>query len=140
MVADFGHLSKARCLAEEAQRIVWEQKGRIIRLRAAGRDTWGAERILRLLEATAPPQPRPLVRPGGSSYPLARTDRDGPKPLTRQEANSDRLSAGQNRSDNRYPLLWIMRSHRDKKVMAGTSPAITVVALSLRRLVSTSPG
>ena len=51
MVGDFGHLSKARCLAEEAQRIVWEQKGRIIRLRAAGRDTWGAERILRLLEA-----------------------------------------------------------------------------------------
>jgi hypothetical protein len=51
MVAHFGHLSKARCLAEEAQRIVWEQKGRIIRLRAAGRDTWGAERILRLLEA-----------------------------------------------------------------------------------------
>ena len=51
MVADFGHLSKARCFAEEAQRIVWEQKGRIIRLRAAGRDTWDAERILRLLEA-----------------------------------------------------------------------------------------
>ena len=50
MVADFGHLSKARCLAEEAQRIVWEQKGRIIRLRAADRDTRDAERILRLLE------------------------------------------------------------------------------------------
>ncbi len=52
MVADFGHLSKARCLVlvEEAQRIVWEQEGRIIRLRAAGRDTKDAERILRLLE------------------------------------------------------------------------------------------
>ena len=31
--------------------MVWEQKGRIIRLRAAGRDTWDAERILQLLEA-----------------------------------------------------------------------------------------
>ncbi len=51
MVADLGHLSKARCLAEEAQRLVWEQKGRIVRLRATGRDTWDAERILRLLEA-----------------------------------------------------------------------------------------
>ena len=51
MVADVDHLSKAKCLVEEAQRIVWEQKGRIIRLRAAGRDTWDAERTLRLLEA-----------------------------------------------------------------------------------------
>ena len=51
MVADVDHLSRAKCLAEEARRIVWEQKGRIIRLRAAGRDTRDAERILRLLEA-----------------------------------------------------------------------------------------
>jgi hypothetical protein len=48
MVADVDHLG---CLVEEAQRIVWEQKGRIIRLRAAGHDTWDAQRILQLLEA-----------------------------------------------------------------------------------------
>jgi hypothetical protein len=48
MVDDVDHLG---CLVEEAQRTVWEQKGRIIRLRAAGRDTWDAERILQLLEA-----------------------------------------------------------------------------------------
>jgi hypothetical protein len=48
MVADVDHLG---CLVEEAQRIVWEQKGRIIRLRAAGLDTWDAQRIFQLLEA-----------------------------------------------------------------------------------------
>jgi hypothetical protein len=48
MVADVDHLG---CLVEEARRIVWEQKGRIIRLRAAGHDTWDAHRILQLLEA-----------------------------------------------------------------------------------------
>jgi hypothetical protein len=48
MVVDVDHLG---CLVEEAQRTVWEQKGRIIRLRAACRDTWDAERILQLLEA-----------------------------------------------------------------------------------------
>jgi hypothetical protein len=48
MVADVDHLG---CLVEEAQRIVWEQKGRIIRLRAVGHDTWDAQRILQLLEA-----------------------------------------------------------------------------------------
>jgi hypothetical protein len=31
--------------------MVWEQKGRITRLREAGRDTWDAQRILLLLEA-----------------------------------------------------------------------------------------
>jgi hypothetical protein len=51
MVADIDHLSKARCHVEEAQRIVWQQKGRIIRLRAAGLDTLDSERTLRLLEA-----------------------------------------------------------------------------------------
>ncbi len=51
MVADIDHLSKARCRVEEAQRIVWQEKGRIIRLRAAGLDTRDAERTLRLLEA-----------------------------------------------------------------------------------------
>ena len=48
MVADVDHIG---CLVEEARRIVWEQKGRIIRLRAAGHDTWDANRILQLLEA-----------------------------------------------------------------------------------------
>jgi hypothetical protein len=48
MAVDIDHLGY---LVEEAQRIVWEQKGRIIRLRAAGRATWDAERILQLLEA-----------------------------------------------------------------------------------------
>jgi hypothetical protein len=48
MVVDVSHLGR---LVEEARRIVWEQKGRIIRLRAAGRDTWDAERTLQLLEA-----------------------------------------------------------------------------------------
>ena len=51
MVADIDHLSKARCRVEEAQRIVWQQKGRIIRLRAAGLDTRDAKRTLWLLEA-----------------------------------------------------------------------------------------
>ena len=51
MRADVGDLTKAMRYVEEAQRIVWEQKGRIIRLRAAGVDTADAERTLRLLEA-----------------------------------------------------------------------------------------
>jgi hypothetical protein len=51
MLAKVDHLTKARCLVEEARRIVWEQKGRITRLRAAGCDTLDAERTLRLLEA-----------------------------------------------------------------------------------------
>jgi hypothetical protein len=48
MVVDVDHLE---CLVEEARRMVWEQKGRIVRLRAAGRDTWDAQRVLLLLEA-----------------------------------------------------------------------------------------
>jgi hypothetical protein len=51
MPADDDHLAKAKRYVEEAQRIVWEQKGRIIRLRAAGLDSLDAERTLRLLEA-----------------------------------------------------------------------------------------
>jgi hypothetical protein len=51
MVAHVDRLSRAKCHVEEARRIVWEQKGRIIRLRAAGLDTRDAERTLRLLEA-----------------------------------------------------------------------------------------
>jgi hypothetical protein len=48
MVVEVAHLGS---LVEEAQRTVWEQKGRIIRLSAEGRDTWDAVRILHLLEA-----------------------------------------------------------------------------------------
>ena len=48
MVGDVDHLE---CLVEEARRMVWEQKGRITRLRAAGRSTWDAQRVLLLLEA-----------------------------------------------------------------------------------------
>ncbi len=51
MSADNDHLNKARHYVEEAQRLVWEQKGRIARLRVAGFDTLSAEQILRLLEA-----------------------------------------------------------------------------------------
>jgi hypothetical protein len=47
MVVDVDRL---RRLVEEARRTVWEQKGRIVRLRAAGRETWDAQRILLLLE------------------------------------------------------------------------------------------
>ena len=43
------------CRAEEhvaeGRRIVQQQKGRIARLRAAGADTWDAERALRLFES-----------------------------------------------------------------------------------------
>jgi hypothetical protein len=51
MAADMDNLSKATCHVEEAQRIVWQQKGRIVRLRTAGLDTLDAERTLRVLEA-----------------------------------------------------------------------------------------
>jgi hypothetical protein len=51
MPADDDHLAKAKRYVEEAQRIVWEQKGRIIRRRAAGLDSLDAERTLRVLEA-----------------------------------------------------------------------------------------
>ena len=44
-------LRRAEELVAEARRIVQQQKGRIIRLRAAGVDTWDAERALRLFEA-----------------------------------------------------------------------------------------
>ena len=48
MAVDVDHLE---CLVDEARRMVWEQKGRTIRLREAGRDTWDAQRVLLLLEA-----------------------------------------------------------------------------------------
>jgi hypothetical protein len=51
MHAEFDDLTKATCRVEEARRIVWRQKGRIIRLRSAGSDTRDAETTLRLLEA-----------------------------------------------------------------------------------------
>jgi hypothetical protein len=47
MVVDVDRLGR---LVDEARRAVWEQKGRIVRLRAAGRETWDAQRILLLLE------------------------------------------------------------------------------------------
>jgi hypothetical protein len=43
-------LRRAEELVAEGCRIVQQQKGRIIRLRAAGVETWDAERTLRLLE------------------------------------------------------------------------------------------
>jgi hypothetical protein len=44
-------LRRAEELVAEGRRIVQQQKGLIVRLRAARVDTWEAERILRLLEA-----------------------------------------------------------------------------------------
>ena len=44
-------LRRAEELVAEGRRIVQQQKGLIIRLRAAGVDTWEAERTLRLFEA-----------------------------------------------------------------------------------------
>jgi hypothetical protein len=44
-------LRRAEELVAEARRIVQQQKGRIIRLRTAGVDTWHAERVLHLFEA-----------------------------------------------------------------------------------------
>lgn len=51
MHAELDDFTKAACHVEEARRIVWRQKGRIIRLRSAGVDTLDAETTLRLLEA-----------------------------------------------------------------------------------------
>ena len=51
MRPEFDDLTKATCHVEEARRIVWRQRGRIIRLRSAGVDTRDAETTLRLLEA-----------------------------------------------------------------------------------------
>lgn len=42
---------KAARHVEDAQRLVWEQKGRIVRLRASGHDTLSAEKTLTVLEA-----------------------------------------------------------------------------------------
>jgi hypothetical protein len=44
-------LRRAEELVTEGRRIVQQQKGRIIRLRAAGVDTWDAQRALHLFEA-----------------------------------------------------------------------------------------
>lgn len=51
MCAEFDDLIKATCHVEEARRIVWRQKGRIVRLRSAGVNTLDPETTLRLLEA-----------------------------------------------------------------------------------------
>jgi hypothetical protein len=50
-MASENDLRRAEELVAEGRRIVQQQKGRIIRLRAAGVDTWDAERVLHLLEA-----------------------------------------------------------------------------------------
>jgi len=44
------HLRRAEEHVAEGRHIVQQQKGRIVRLRAAGADTWDAERTLRTLE------------------------------------------------------------------------------------------
>jgi hypothetical protein len=44
-------LRRAEELVAEARRMVHRQKGLLIRLRAAGVDTWGNQRILWLLES-----------------------------------------------------------------------------------------
>jgi hypothetical protein len=44
-------LRRAEELVAEGRRIVQQQKGRIIRLRATGVDTWDAQRALHLFEA-----------------------------------------------------------------------------------------
>ena len=44
-------LRRAEELVAEGRRIVQQQKGRIIRLRAAGIDSWDAQRTLHLFEA-----------------------------------------------------------------------------------------
>jgi hypothetical protein len=50
MSTDNDSLNKARRLVVEGRRIVWQQKGLIARLRAAGFNTLDAERTLRVLE------------------------------------------------------------------------------------------
>jgi hypothetical protein len=50
MSTDNDSLNKAKRLVVEGRRIVWQQKGLIARLRAAGFDTLDAERTLRVLE------------------------------------------------------------------------------------------
>ena len=44
-------LRRAEEFVAEGRGIVQQQKGRIVRLRAAGVDTWDAQRVLHLLEA-----------------------------------------------------------------------------------------
>jgi hypothetical protein len=44
-------LRRAEELVAEGRRIVQQQKGRLIRLRAAGIDTWDAQTTLHLFEA-----------------------------------------------------------------------------------------
>ena len=44
-------LRRAEELVAEGRRAVQQQKGRVIRLRAAGVDTWDVQRVLHLLEA-----------------------------------------------------------------------------------------
>jgi len=44
-------LRRVEELVAEGRRAVHQQKGRVIRLRAAGVDTWDVQRVLHLLEA-----------------------------------------------------------------------------------------
>jgi len=44
-------LAKARQYVLEAQRLVWQQRGQIVRLRAGGHETLSAEKTLALLES-----------------------------------------------------------------------------------------
>jgi hypothetical protein len=50
-MASENDLRRAEELVAEGRRIVQQQKGRIFGLRAAGVDTWDAERVLHLLGA-----------------------------------------------------------------------------------------
>jgi hypothetical protein len=50
-MASENDLRRAEELVAEGRRIVQQQKGRIIRLRAAGIDTWNAQKTLHLFEA-----------------------------------------------------------------------------------------
>jgi GTP cyclohydrolase II len=51
LMDDEHDLRRAEEHVTEGRRIVQQQKGRIVRLRAAGADTWEAERTLRLFES-----------------------------------------------------------------------------------------
>ena len=44
-------LRRAEELVAEGRRVVQQQKGRVVRLRAAGIDTWNAQKTLHLFEA-----------------------------------------------------------------------------------------
>jgi hypothetical protein len=51
MPSDVGKIAQAAKRVMDARQLVFDQKSRIVRLRAVGLDSHDAERILRLLEA-----------------------------------------------------------------------------------------